>query len=226
MEISVRALDGAEKSRRAIKCVLANADRETINGYAPLIHEVLTASAAGMRQGTHSTINKSEFRGGSRKPWRQKGTGRARAGGSDSPIWVGGAVAHGPKPRSYAKRVPSRSKGLALEAGLADRASHGRVIGLEGDIVSITKTKDAARIFDAIGKVGEGIELISGRVLLLVSSADGEQGFARAARNLPYIQVRDYKSFGVGEVLSSDFVLLSPGAIGGLEARLSKWLTN
>ena len=109
----------------------------------PLIHQVVVAQLAAARQGTHSTKTRGEVRGGGRKPYRQKGTGRARQGSTRAPQFVGGGVVHGPKPRDYAQRTPKKMKALALRGALSDRASHERihiVDSLSGGDAPSTKT--------------------------------------------------------------------------------------
>src|SRR5688500_7348283 len=97
----------------------------------PVMHQVVTAQLAARRAGTQSTKTRAEVRGGGAKPWKQKGTGRARAGSSRSPIWTGGGVIHAPKPRSYAQRTPKKMIRLALKSALSDRAASGRVLVLD-----------------------------------------------------------------------------------------------
>src|SRR3982751_5847103 len=93
----------------------------------PVMHQVVTAQLAARRSGTQSTKTRAEVRGGGKKPWRQKGTGRARQGSTRAPHWVGGGVALGPKPRSYAQKTPKKMIALALRSALSDRASDGKV---------------------------------------------------------------------------------------------------
>src|SRR2546421_6164133 len=97
----------------------------------PVMHQVVTAQLAAARAGTHSTKTRAEVSGGGAKPWRQKGTGRARQGSSRSPQWVGGGVSHAPKPRSYAQRTPKKMIRLALRSALSDRAADGKVIVID-----------------------------------------------------------------------------------------------
>src|SRR5690606_17756994 len=97
----------------------------------PVMHQVVTAQLAARRRGTQSTLTRSEVRGGGAKPWKQKGTGRARAGSSRSPIWTGGGVIHAPKPRDYAQRTPKKMIRLALKSALSDRAAAGRILVLD-----------------------------------------------------------------------------------------------
>src|SRR5271156_3589783 len=125
----------------------------------PLIHQVVVAQQAAARQGTHSTKNRGEVRGGGRKPYRQKGTGRARQGSIRAPHYTGGGVSHGPVPRSYAQRTPKKMKAAALRGALSDRLRHGRVLVVsafvDGDA---PKTKDAVAVLtgalDFVGALG------------------------------------------------------------------------
>jgi large subunit ribosomal protein L4 len=96
-----------------------------------VLHQVITAQLAGARAGTHKTKTRAEVRGGGAKPWRQKGTGRARHGSIRSPIWRGGGVAHGPEPRDYSQRTPKKMKRLALRSALSARASEGSVMVID-----------------------------------------------------------------------------------------------
>jgi large subunit ribosomal protein L4 len=114
-----------------------------------LMHQVLTAQLAAARSGTASTKTRSEVRGGGKKPWRQKGTGRARHGSSRSPIWVGGGIVFGPKPRSYAQRVPKKMRKAALRSALADKANDQQIWILDG--FSEARTKVAAAALEAAG---------------------------------------------------------------------------
>jgi large subunit ribosomal protein L4 len=119
----------------------------------PLIHQVVVAQLAAARQGTHSTKTRGEVRGGGRKPYRQKGTGRARQGSTRAPQFVGGGVVHGPKPRDYAQRTPKKMKALALRGALSDRATHERIHIVDtlsgGDVPS---TKTATNLLAAISE--------------------------------------------------------------------------
>ena len=108
----------------------------------PLMHQVVVAGLAGIRAGTHSTKTRAQVRGGGRKPWRQKGTGRARQGSIRSPQWVGGGVAHGPTPRDHSQKVNKKMRTAALRSAFADKANEGRVYILDG--FSDSKTKAAA----------------------------------------------------------------------------------
>ena len=115
-----------------------------------VLHQVVTAQLAGARRGTASTKTRAEVRGGGRKPWRQKGLGRARHGSIRSPMWVGGGIAHGPKPRSYAQRTPKKMKRLALRSALSARASEEAVLVVDDIDWAAPKTKQAVGLLDGM----------------------------------------------------------------------------
>lgn len=169
----------------------------------PVMHQVVVAGRAAARAGTHSTKTRAEVRGGGRKPWRQKGTGRARHGSIRSPIWVGGGVAHGPKPRSYAMRVPKKMKRLALRSALSDQARSGRIRVVEGFSFEEPKTSRAA---EALGSIS-----VEGRVLLVIPGPDVvvEKSF----RNLPHVRITYPGRLSVYEVLAADWVVFTAGAL-------------
>src|ERR1700733_1494848 len=113
----------------------------------PLIHQVVVAQQAAARQGTHAAKNRGQVRGGGKKPYRQKGTGRARQGSLRAPQYAGGGVAHGPVPRSYVQRTPKKMKAAALRGALSDRAANGRVAVVSGFVDGdVPKTKDALSV--------------------------------------------------------------------------------
>src|SRR6267142_1227684 len=116
-----------------------------------VMHQVVTAQLAAARAGTHSTKTRSEVRGGGAKPWRQKGTGRARQGSIRSPQWRGGGVAHGPKPRDYRQRTPKKMIRLALRSALSDRAADGKVLVVDDWGITEPRTKAALELLGALG---------------------------------------------------------------------------
>jgi len=137
----------------------------------PLIHQVVVAQEAAARQGTHSTKTRGLVRGGGRKPYRQKGTGRARQGSLRAPQYAGGGVVHGPKPRSYEQRTPKKMKAAALRGALSDRASHGRVAVVSGFVDGdVPKTKDALSVL--LAATSQAGRLPAG--VLVVAPADDE----------------------------------------------------
>ncbi len=144
-----------------------------------VLHQVVTAQLAGARSGTHKTKTRAEVSGGGAKPWRQKGTGRARHGSNRSPIWKGGGVAHGPQPRDYSQRTPKKMKRLALLSALSIRASEGSIRVIESLGWPEPKTKTAAGLLAAIGTGGK----------TLVVLADTDLVAHRSFRNLPDVVV-------------------------------------
>jgi large subunit ribosomal protein L4 len=182
----------------------------------PLMHQVVTAQLADARSGSASTKTRSEVRGGGRKPWRQKGTGRARHGSIRSPIWVGGGIAHGPKPRSYSVKVNKKMRAAALRSALAAKANDGLVWILDG--FNETKTKAAAGTL----KVAE----ITGRVLIVLDPEDeSSRTVDRAFRNLDKAAFTLYGSLATYDVLVADAVVFMSSAFDKLSARVKEGRT-
>jgi large subunit ribosomal protein L4 len=166
----------------------------------PVMHQVVTAQLANRRRGTQSTKTRAEVSGGGAKPWKQKGTGRARAGSSRSPIWSGGGVALGPKPRSYKQRTPKKMIRLALLSALSDRANEGQVIVLDAWGIDAPSTKAAKAVLDAVGATG--------RALVVVGLE--EEAVAKSLRNLPNVHVILNAELNAYDVLCSDHVVFTP----------------
>src|SRR5690348_7430200 len=141
----------------------------------PLIHQVVVAQNAAARQGTHKTKTRGEVRGGGKKPYRQKGTGRARQGSTRAPQFAGGGVVHGPVPRDYSQRTPKKMKAAALRGALSDRARHDRVHVVTGVVEGEVSTKAAKTL---LGKVSDR------KHVLLVAERSDENAWL-SARNLP-----------------------------------------
>jgi large subunit ribosomal protein L4 len=171
----------------------------------PVMHQVVTAQLAAKRAGTHSTKTRSEVRGGGAKPWRQKGTGRARAGSSNSPIWRGGGIAHGPRPRDYSQKTPKKMVKLALRSALSDRASDGNVIVVDSWNFATPKTKDATAALSAIGA--------KGKVLLVLG--DGDEGAYKSFRNLTNVHCMHQGELNTYDVLDSDVVVFTEATLPG-----------
>jgi large subunit ribosomal protein L4 len=171
----------------------------------PVMHQVVTAQLAAKRQGTHSTKTRSEVRGGGAKPWRQKGTGRARAGSSNSPIWRGGGIAHGPKPRDYSQKTPKKMVKLALRSALSDRASDGNVIVVDSWSFDAPKTKDAVAALSAIGA--------EGKVLMVLG--DGDEAAYKSFRNLTNVHCLHVGELNTYDVLDSDVVVFTADTLPG-----------
>jgi large subunit ribosomal protein L4 len=162
--------------------------------------QVVTAQLAARRAGTQSTKTRAEVRGGGAKPWRQKGTGRARAGSNRSPIWTGGGVALGPKPRSYAQRTPKKMVKLALRSALSDRAADGKVVVVDRwDFGDTPSTKAAKAALAGLGT--------EGRVLVVLGPDDAVA--ARSFRNLPEVQLIATSELNAYDVLVNDYVVFT-----------------
>ncbi len=167
-----------------------------------VMHQVVTAQLAAKRRGTQSTLTRGEVRGGGAKPWKQKGTGRARAGSSRSPIWVGGGVSHAPKPRSYAQRTPKKMIRLALKSALSDRAASERILVLDWGL-DAPSTKGALAALAANG--------IEGRVLVILHP--GDEAVAKSLRNVGHVHVCAAGELNAYDVLVSDWVIFTPATL-------------
>ncbi|MGA9598402.1 MAG: 50S ribosomal protein L4 [Acidimicrobiia bacterium] len=169
-----------------------------------VMHQVVTAQLAAARAGTHSTKTRGEVRGGGRKPWRQKGLGRARQGSIRSPQWIGGGVAHGPKPRDYSQRTPKKMKRLALRSALSVRAADGRIKVVETfDVWDTPRTKNALNLLDAMG--------VAGKVLLLAE--DHEQTAIKSFRNIDGVIASRVGQANTYDVLWADTIVMSQGTL-------------
>ena len=174
----------------------------------PVMHQVVTAQLAARRAGTQSTKTRAEVSGGGRKPWKQKGTGRARQGSTRSPNWVGGGIALGPKPRSYAQKTPKKMIKLALRSALSDRASEGHVIVVEDWNFDVPSTKGAIAALKALG--------VEGRALIVLTRADVEAW--KSFRNIPSVHVLEAAELNTYDILVSDFVVFTKNTVPKAEA--------
>jgi len=181
-----------------------NPDIFGIEPNAAVMHQVVTAQLAAARAGTHSTKTRAEVRGGGRKPWRQKGLGRARHGSIRSPQWAGGGVAHGPKPRDYSQRTPKKMKRLALRSALSARAADARIKVVEDfDVWAEPKTKNAIALLEAMG--------ITGKVLLLAE--DHERTAIKSFRNIEGVIASNLGQANTYDVLWAETVIMSKGTL-------------
>ncbi|UKY50965.1 50S ribosomal protein L4 [Streptomyces inhibens] len=168
----------------------------------PLIHQVVVAQLAAARQGTHKTKTRGEVRGGGKKPYRQKGTGRARQGSTRAPQFAGGGVVHGPVPRDYSQRTPKKMKVAALRGALTDRARNSRIHVVSGVVEGDISTKAAKAL---LGKVSE-----RKNVLLVVERSD--EAAWLSARNLPQVHLLEPGQLNTYDVLVSDDVVFTKAA--------------
>jgi large subunit ribosomal protein L4 len=169
----------------------------------PVMHQVVTAQLANRRSGTQSTKTRAEVSGGGAKPWKQKGTGRARAGSSRSPMWTGGGVALGPKPRSYKQRTPKKMVRLALLSALSDRAAEGNILVVESWGIEVPSTKAAKAVLEAIGATGKALVVVGADEVLA----------AKSFRNLPNVHVLLNTELNAYDVLCSDVVVFTPATL-------------
>jgi large subunit ribosomal protein L4 len=181
-----------------------------------VMHQVVTAQLAAARSGTHSTKTRAEVRGGGAKPWRQKGTGRARQGSIRAPHWRGGGVAHGPKPRDYRQRTPKKMIRLALRSALSDRAAEGKVLVLDGWGIDTPRTKDAIELLATLGLRTPGER--DARVLLVL--ARDEEAVWRSFRNLgERVQIVIPDELNTYDVLVNDWLVFTKATLESVIAR-------
>jgi len=176
-----------------------------------VLHATVGMQRANRRQGTHDTKGRSEVRGGGRKPWRQKGTGRARAGTIRSPLWRHGGIIFGPHPRDHGYSVPRKVRAAALKSSLAAQAQAGRITVLQGLALERPSTKALAAVFKAVGAAG--------RVLLVLPARD--EAVRRSARNLPRVRVLPVQGLNPYDLLAADRVVLTREALGRLQEVLA-----
>jgi large subunit ribosomal protein L4 len=179
--------------------------------HGPLVHESVRAELAARRQGTHATKTRGKVRGGGAKPWRQKGTGRARAGSSRSPIWTGGGTVFGPQPRSYTFKVNRKEKRLALRSALSLHADRGTLAVFDpASFVDVPSTKGAAKLVADWGAQGS----------VLVILSDDQSRAALSFRNLAQVRgVLPAEGVGVVDLVGAANVLASQEAVDALAAR-------
>ncbi|MGH3679011.1 MAG: 50S ribosomal protein L4 [Natronosporangium sp.] len=176
----------------------------------PLMHQVVVAQLAAARQGTHKTKTRGEVRGGGHKPWRQKGTGRARQGSRRAPQWKGGGVVHGPVPRDYSQRTPKKMKAAALRGALSDRARDGLVHVVEGFVSGETPSTKAA--IATLRKVTEAT-----RVLVVLDDADELSWLS--LRNEPTVHLLEAGQLNTYDVLVNDVVVFTTEALDAFLGR-------
>ncbi|MHB0976225.1 MAG: 50S ribosomal protein L4 [Candidatus Aquicultorales bacterium] len=172
-----------------------------------VVHQVIRAQLAAARVGTASTKNRSEVRGGGKKPWRQKGTGRARAGSIRSPLWTGGGVTFGPTPRDYGFSVPRKVRKLALRSILKMKAQENRLIVVDDFGIEDPKTKEAAEVLKSLGATNK---------TTLVVNPD-EQVIAKSARNIEGMRVINTQNLNAYDLLNNDKLVMTRQAFGDVQ---------
>jgi large subunit ribosomal protein L4 len=181
---------------------------EEIFGIEPnlaVLHQVVTAQLAARRSGSASTLTRAEVRGGGAKPFRQKGTGRARQGSIRAPQFTGGGVAHGPKPRSYRQKVNKKMTRLALNSALSDRAQSERILVVDAWSFEVPKTKEAVAALAALE--------LEGKVVLVVDRDDS--GALKSFRNLPLVKILPRHELNAYDILCSDWLVFTQANLPG-----------
>ena len=175
-----------------------------------LLARMVNYQLAKRRAGTHKTKTMSEVSGSTKKPWRQKGTGRARAGSTRSPLWRGGGTVFGPVVRSHAHKLPKQVRRLAMKSALSSKQAEGKLVILKDATLDAPKTKELREMFARLGWSSA----------LIVTGAAVDDNFARAARNIPNIDVLPTAGANVYDILRRDTLVLTAEAAQALEARL------
>jgi len=207
MKISIKDIQGKSQGEHEVKFALVENGKGT-----QAVHDTVVAYQAAQRSGTACTKNVGDVAGSNKKPWRQKGTGRARAGSFASPLWRGGGVVFGPKPRDFAKKVNAKTKQLALRKALSERLKAGDVVVVNEMKLGSSKTKDFVGVIKALELTGTA----------LIVSQDTDNNLTRASRNLPDVTLTTSESLNTYDVLRPDKLVFTKGAFEKIEARLSK----
>lgn len=187
---------------------------DSIFGIEPNKHvlfEAIIMQRASMRQGTHKTKDRSEVRGGGRKPWRQKGTGRARQGSIRAPQWVGGGTVFGPVPRSYSYKLPKKMRRLAIKSALSSKVLEDNVLVLDDLVFEMPKTKEFKKVLDNLSVDKKA----------LVVTADKDENVILSARNIPGVTVVTAEGINVLDVVGHDKLILTKQAVERVEEVLA-----
>lgn len=174
-----------------------------------VLHEVVTMQRANRRAGSASTKSRSEVSGGGRKPWRQKGSGRARSGSNTSPLWKRGGVVFGPKPRDYSYQVPRKVRKLALRMALSAKLKSGQILVLDDLTFSEIKTQRFVQVMNALGVAN---------TLIIVN--ERQENLEKSARNVPQVDILPYKALNVYDVLLHKSLILQKDCIAQIEESL------
>jgi large subunit ribosomal protein L4 len=207
MKISIKDIKGKSQGEHEVKFELVENGKGT-----QAVHDAVVAYQAAQRMGTACTKNVGEVAGTNKKPWRQKGTGRARAGSFQSPLWRGGGVVFGPKPRDFAKKVNAKTKQLALRKALSERLKAGDVVVVDDLKLSSPKTKDFVGVLSALE--------LNGTALIVAQETD--KNLNLASRNVSTVVVTTSDALNTYDVLRPDKLLFTRSAFEKVEARLNK----
>jgi large subunit ribosomal protein L4 len=207
MKLTVKDIKGKDAGELEVRLALVEDGRGT-----QAVHDTVTAYMAAQRMGTACTKNAGDVAGTNKKPWRQKGTGRARAGSFQSPLWRGGGVVFGPKPRDFTKKVNNRTRQLALRKALSERLKAGDVIVVDDFKLTSAKTKDFVSVLNAFK--------VDGTTLIVSDVAD--KNVSLASRNIENVQVTTSETLNTYQVLWPNKLLFTRGAFQKVEDRLTK----
>jgi large subunit ribosomal protein L4 len=207
MKISVKNIEGKKSGELEVRFPLVEGGKGT-----QAVHDVVVAFRAAQRSGTACAKTVGEVSGSNKKPWRQKGTGRARAGSHQSPLWAGGGVVFGPRPRDFAKKVSKSTKQLALRKALTERLNAGDVIVVDDLKLEAPKTKDFIGVLNALD--------VKKTALVVTDSAN--ENLQRASRNVQNVEVTTSDFVNTYQLLRSDKLVFTRGAFQKLEERLQK----
>jgi large subunit ribosomal protein L4 len=207
MKISIKNTAGKDQGELEVKFEMVENGKGT-----QAVHDTVTAYRAAQRMGTACTKNVGDVSGSNKKPWRQKGTGRARAGSNQSPLWPGGGVVFGPKPRDYTKTISKKTKALALRKALSERLKLGDVIIVDDLKLASAKTKEFVGVIDALQ--------CSGTTLVISHGVD--KNLMQASRNVPLVKLTTSDSLNTYDVLRPDKLLFTKSAFEQVEARLTQ----
>ena len=207
MKISIKNISGKAAGELEVKFAMIENGRGT-----QAVHDTVTAYRAAQRMGTAKAKNAGEVAGTNKKPWKQKGTGRARAGSFQSPVWVGGGVTFGPRPRDFTKKISKTTKALALRKALTERLKMGDVVIVDDLKLASAKTKDFVKVIDTLELTGT----------TLIVSGEANANLTRAARNICGVTLTTGDSLNTYDVLRPDKLLFTKSAFETVEARLNK----
>jgi large subunit ribosomal protein L4 len=207
MKLTIKDSKGKDQGELEVKFPLVENGKGT-----QAVHDAVVAYQAAQRMGTACTKNVGEVAGTNKKPWRQKGTGRARAGSFQSPLWRGGGVVFGPKPRDFSKKVSRKTKQLALRKALSERLRAGDVVLVDDLKLGSPKTKEFLGVLNALE--------LKGTALFVAQTPD--QNLTLATRNIPTVALATSESLNTYDVLRPDKLVFTRGAFEQVEARLNK----
>ena len=207
--IDVLSSSGQQTGKKKAETRELSADIFESKVSVPLMHQVVVAGLAGIRAGTHSTKTRGEVSGGGKKPWRQKGTGRARQGSIRSPQWVGGGVSHGPQPRSHDLHVNKKMRKGALRSALTDALQSGKLAVVEDLVFEEPETKRAVEFLETLE--------LKGNVLLVLPEPTETGAVEKSFRNLRHVQVSYTQGLGTYHVLWADRVVFTAAALDRLQ---------